>query len=142
MNRTLLPATKKSSGDDNLIPLINIVFLLLIFFMVAGQFKTAQSGAVQLPSSTETTTAESQKIKIVVNAQGEIFLNQAGPDSSPISPQGLSEYISSLPTPAPRSVSLYADQDLTAAQLHLALNALGKHPELGINLHTRKGGAE
>lgn len=142
MNRTLMAGAKKSSSDDNLIPLINIVFLLLIFFMVAGQLKTAQSGAVQLPSSAHTTTSESQSIKIIINAQGEIFLNQADSDSTPISPQALSEYISNQSDPSPTSVSLYADRDLTAAQLHLALNALGSHPTLNINLHTRKGGEE
>ncbi len=142
MNRSLLPAAKKSSSDDNLIPLINIVFLLLIFFMVAGQLKTAQSGAVQLPNSTHTTRAESQAIKIIINAQGEIFLNQAGPDSSPISPQALSEYIRNQSDPSATAVSLYADRDLTAAQLHLALNALASQANLSINLHTRKGGEE
>lgn len=138
MNRALIKTVKKSSGDDNLIPLINIVFLLLIFFMVAGQFKTAQSGAVQLPSSSQSEAASVQKIKIIINQQGEMFLNQTASSASPISSQALRDYIEQLPV-MPSAISLYADRELKAAQLHLALSALANYPQLSINLHTRKG---
>ena len=138
MNRTLSAPAKKSNGDDNLIPLINIVFLLLIFFMVAGQFKTAQSGAVQLPSSSQTEAAIGQNIKIIINQQGEIFLNQTAATASAISPQALRDYIEQLPA-KPNAISLYADRDLSAAQMHLALAALANYPQLSIQLHTRKG---
>lgn len=138
MNRTLLGHARKTSSDANLIPLINIVFLLLIFFMVAGQLKTAQSGAVQLPSSSQTETTNSQTIKIIINQQGEIFLNQTAATASPISPQALRDYFEQLPA-TPSAVSLYADRELSAAQLHLALGALANYPQLSIHLHTRKG---
>jgi biopolymer transport protein ExbD len=142
MNRNLLPAPKKTSGDENLIPLINIVFLLLIFFMVAGQFKTAQSGAVQLPSSSQSKVENSQAIKIIINQQGEIFLNQTAAASQAISPQALGEFFSQLPSAEPTQVSLYADQNLSAAQLHLALGAMANYPQLSINVHTRNGGQD
>ena len=38
------------SSDDGLIPMINIVFLLLIFFMIAGQI-AQQEPNLQLPIS-------------------------------------------------------------------------------------------
>ena len=40
-----------SNSDDNLIPLINIVFLLLIFFMVAGQMQKPLATDITLPVS-------------------------------------------------------------------------------------------
>ncbi|WP_373079125.1 ExbD/TolR family protein [Zhongshania sp.] len=142
MTRSLLPETPKSSNDNNLIPLINIVFLLLIFFMVAGQFKTAQSGAVQLPSSSQSKVENSQAIKIIINQQGEIFLSQTAATSHATSAQALGEFFSQLPSAEPTQVSLYADQNLSAAQLHLALGVMANYPQLSINLHTRNGGQD
>jgi biopolymer transport protein ExbD len=110
--------------------------------MVAGQFKTAQSGAVQLPSSSQSKVENSQAIKIIINQQGEIFLNQTAAASQAISPQALGEFFSQLPSAEPTQVSLYADQNLSAAQLHLALGAMANYPQLSINLHTRNGGQD
>lgn len=42
---------KKTSADDNMIPLINIVFLLLIFFMVAGKIVKQPDSAIELPTT-------------------------------------------------------------------------------------------
>jgi biopolymer transport protein ExbD len=41
---------KKNDSDDNLIPLINVVFLMLIFFMVAGQIQKSDAIKLQPPS--------------------------------------------------------------------------------------------
>ncbi len=48
MNPLLTPRRRPAS-DDNLIPLINIVFLLLIFFMVAGQMQRPMAADIRLP---------------------------------------------------------------------------------------------
>ncbi len=46
----LLPLRRtRSTSDSRLIPMINVVFLLLIFFMIAGQISALNPGAVQLP---------------------------------------------------------------------------------------------
>ena len=44
---TLMPRRGSLSGEDSLIPLINIVFLLLIFFMVAGQIAQPQDADIR-----------------------------------------------------------------------------------------------
>lgn len=48
-----LPSNTKdpSAGDRRLIPLINIVFLLLAFFMIAGQIEESDPRKVDLPNS-------------------------------------------------------------------------------------------
>ncbi len=43
---------KAKNDDDNLIPLINIVFLLLIFFMVAGQIQPQPDAHIEVPVAT------------------------------------------------------------------------------------------
>lgn len=47
----LVPSKKSSSLDDKLIPLINIIFLLLIFFMIAGQISQPENPAISVPYS-------------------------------------------------------------------------------------------
>jgi len=42
-----------SVQDVDMVPMINVVFLLLIFFMVVGVFRTASNGSVLPPVSTQ-----------------------------------------------------------------------------------------
>lgn len=57
MNNPLIPPRQSASLDDRLIPLINIVFLLLIFFLIAGQVTQQQNVEIQAPvSSAEPST--------------------------------------------------------------------------------------
>lgn len=65
--------------DVNITPLIDVVFLLLIFFMVSTTFQKKAELSVQLPESTTRSVAASvAPIEIVVNPVGEYFVaNQA-----------------------------------------------------------------
>ncbi len=60
----------------NLTPLIDVVFLLLIFFMVSTTFQKESQISLQLPQATETeTTAAAERIEIVINAAGRFFID-------------------------------------------------------------------
>lgn len=60
----------------NLTPLIDVVFLLLIFFMVSTTFQKESEISLQLPrSSDEPVATESDKIEIVINAAGRFYVN-------------------------------------------------------------------
>ena len=62
--------------DVNITPLIDVVFLLLIFFMVSTTFQKESELHVQLPKSTTTTEQQSQlTIEIVINPSGEYFIS-------------------------------------------------------------------
>ena len=60
----------------NLTPLIDVVFLLLIFFMVSTTFQKESEISLQLPkaSETEIQTPET-RIEIVISAAGRYFIN-------------------------------------------------------------------
>lgn len=72
----LIPDTprKTSSLDDSMIPAINIVFLLLIFFMVAGQIKAPQEELTVPTSSSESELASLDAV-LEIDAQGMLTLN-------------------------------------------------------------------
>lgn len=60
----------------NLTPLIDVVFLLLIFFMVSTTFDRHAELKIALPqASAEPTSSESQIIDLVIDAGGRYFVN-------------------------------------------------------------------
>ena len=71
---------QKKDREDvelNLTPLIDVVFLLLIFFMVSTTFQKESEITVQLPSATqEPVDAPPDNIEVVINAMGRFYLNE------------------------------------------------------------------
>ncbi len=61
----------------NLTPLIDVVFLLLIFFMVSTTFDRQSEIAIALPeSSSEPRSEKKQELVITIDAKGRYFINQ------------------------------------------------------------------
>lgn len=60
----------------NLTPLIDVVFLLLIFFMVSTSFQKETHMTIDLPEASATSSLKDpQQIEVVVNAIGEYTVN-------------------------------------------------------------------
>ena len=60
----------------NLTPLIDVVFLLLIFFMVSTTFQKESEISLQLPKASEDPVeSPTEQYEIVVNAAGSFFIN-------------------------------------------------------------------
>lgn len=67
---------QRQEPDVNLTPLIDVVFLLLIFFMVSTTFLKEADFKIDLPeSSQEPGVVEQRRLEVVVNAQGQYFVN-------------------------------------------------------------------
>lgn len=61
--------------DDALIPLINVVFLMLIFFMIAGQIRPPEALNIDLPTSRQGQLAEPERILLSMDRQARIALD-------------------------------------------------------------------
>ena len=62
--------------DLNMTPLIDVVFLLLIFFMVSTTFQKETQLKIQLPQASEQNSIEAtSSIEVVINSRGEYFIN-------------------------------------------------------------------
>jgi biopolymer transport protein ExbD len=60
----------------NLTPLIDVVFLLLIFFMVSTTFDTTSQLKIKLPEASNTQAPETAlKITLMIDAKGKFFVN-------------------------------------------------------------------
>ena len=67
---------RRSGGDDHLIPLINIVFLLLIFFMVAGRVEMQQGAELSPPQArSETPLQQDATLILALQADGALSVN-------------------------------------------------------------------
>lgn len=59
----------------DLSPLIDCVFLLLIFFMVTASFTQDMSLQIDRPSAESATPASSEAIRLYIDASGDTYLN-------------------------------------------------------------------
>lgn len=70
-----LRSAKKQSPDVNLTPLIDVVFLLLIFFMVSTTFDRDSQLTIDLPeASVEPVEATEEPIEIAIDARGRFYV--------------------------------------------------------------------
>jgi biopolymer transport protein ExbD len=73
----LRPGHKEDNVEVNLTPLIDVVFLLLIFFMVSTTFDRHAKLKVSLPeASTKATQQQNDPLVLSIDAKGNYFLNE------------------------------------------------------------------
>ncbi|MEO5702557.1 MAG: biopolymer transporter ExbD [Gammaproteobacteria bacterium] len=72
-----LRRTPKEALELNLIPLIDIVFMLLIFFIVTTTFNRETEMSVDLPvANADPLVAEDEVVEISINAEGRFYINR------------------------------------------------------------------
>lgn len=80
---------KKKKREIDLIPMINIIFLLLIFFMLTGTIQKKQSQNIdRVESKFSLTTKDSEKsITIIINKDDLLFIENSGIEFNEINEQ-------------------------------------------------------
>ena len=69
---------KSEEPEVNLTPLIDVVFLMLIFFMVSTTFEKQSVVKIDLPrASAQEEPTKGEVVEVTVNAAGEYFINRA-----------------------------------------------------------------
>lgn len=69
---------KRASVQPDLTPLIDVVFLLIIFFMVTTTFNNFGSIQVDLPSSTIEKTDKNKSIEIIIDKDEKYHISDNG----------------------------------------------------------------
>lgn len=73
----MLRTKRDNDLDINITPLIDVVFLLLIFFMISTTFQRESEITIELPeSSGDIAKTEKKVIEISIDNQGNYFVNQ------------------------------------------------------------------
>ena len=65
-----------------MIPLINVVFLMLAFFMIAGQIQKSDNVRLNTPESLSDMDRERSLVTISINANEELFVNGVSTDEN------------------------------------------------------------
>ena len=75
--KAMLKTRRRSAEVEvNLTPLIDVVFLLLIFFMISTQFKSGAELELELPSTTlNDTNSSSEALRVVISRNGQLALD-------------------------------------------------------------------
>lgn len=72
-----LQPSETDEPEINLTPLIDVVFLLLIFFMVSTTFDHQSRIQIELPeATTDATEPEDESLEILIDAQGRYFIGE------------------------------------------------------------------
>jgi biopolymer transport protein ExbD len=66
------PRRRVRAPQENIIPLINVVFLLLIFFLLAGTIAEPDLWPVDLPTAEELEAAPDEQAQLLLTAEWEI----------------------------------------------------------------------
>ena len=130
----LIPLKQSRNSDDNMIPMINIVFLLLVFFMIAGQISA--SNDIQLPEANLESPVVEGKINLRLQDDKSLFIN--GQRISMINlRQALDVFIAEELV-----VSLQADRRVKAVDLDRVLAVLRNKGVIKVTLFAEKIGQD
>lgn len=111
---------------ENIVPMINVVFLLLIFFLMSAQIAPQEPFEVALPKSAGTGEARAQDT-LYVSATGTLYLNGV---------TGAAVYAEASGLAKETLIRMHADADLPARQLAQIMQQLGQAGVTQIQLAT------
>ncbi|KDE39989.1 MAG: ExbD/TolR family protein [Nitrincola lacisaponensis] len=131
----LFPAKPtRNNNDDNVIPLINIVFLMLIFFMLAGQITSTDALQVMPPSSETQAPTVPLELELLMDAEGTLAFN-----NQRITSEELRDTLSQLHESHNEiQLALKIDGEATAARLKPLLQLLTETGMKQVTLYTRQ----
>lgn len=99
------PTPPARTDDGSIMPLINVVFLLLIFFMLAGTLAATDPFRIEPPSSDSEWLTEAEALVVLVAADGRLAV-----DGETLTPDALRQAIADRMADAPTlQVRLKAD---------------------------------
>lgn len=132
-----LPQPKPSRPAENTVSLINIVFLMLIFFLLAGNLSAPPERGFQFPKTSSFTATGQAPVKAVsVSREGEILI-----DGHMTTQSGLPGILQNLPAERKtRPLKLIADRRLEAKALIGIVGVLRAGGFSKITIVTVRGG--
>lgn len=109
-------AGRPRNDDDRILPLINVVFLLLIFFMIAGRLTSADPFEIAPPTSASGEDPAAGEALVLVAADGRLAL-----DGAPVSEAELADRLRGAEG---RQIRLKADANAEAVRVVAVMEVL------------------
>jgi len=118
----------------DLIPLIDVVFQLVVFFMVTSTFILTPGISLVLPKSTTSEPVAMTKLVVTIVSEEEIYLNK-----EPYTLQGLNEVLTELSEverDAVKTLVIEGDSTVSYSLMVKVLDVLRLNGFKGVNLRT------
>lgn len=139
-----LDRIKRRSGGDLILemtPLIDVVFLLLIFFMLATTFDERSAFKIDLPKSTAAKTKETLKeVQVLVDKDKNIYLSYTENNKSQQEKLELSNFVSAvsvkLNNSQSKDVMISADKTIDYGFIVEIMSLLKESGASAINIDT------
>ncbi|MBD3885719.1 biopolymer transporter ExbD [Phormidium tenue FACHB-886] len=115
----------------NIVPMIDVVFAILTFFIMSSLFLSRSEGLpVNLPQAQTAQAQQQSKITVTMDEQGKVFL-----DRQPIQTEDLAERVKALIGNQERLVVINADEKVEHGQVIAVMDQLRsvKGVKLGIS---------
>lgn len=122
--------------DDNMIPLINIVFLMLVFFMIAGQLTSSALIKIQPPISQQQLALQEHDAVLLVSTRGQLALNDVLVEANVLTDH-LKQKISESHDPQSFTVLVKTDAVVAATELTEILKQVRAAGILKVSLATQ-----
>lgn len=122
------------SATVDLIPMIDVVFQLVVFFMVSSTFILTPGISLVLPESSTAEPVAMTKLVVTVSGENEVYLNKERYDLD-----GLSQALSSMSGKTRENIGtviIEGDEGVSYSMLISVLDTLRKNGFRGINLRT------
>jgi len=137
MRRLTVRHERQRDGEDHILPLINVVFLMLIFFMVAGHLTASDPFPIMPPRSAVDQHPDGDRILVQLGADGSIAL-----DGQPVEADGLGDAIAAALAEHPNMpLTLKADGTAEAVKVVEIMEQLRAAGLQKLTLMTVAGGS-
>ena len=128
----------KPQATVDLVPMIDVVFQLVVFFMVSTTFIVTPGIGLTFPSSTTAEPVVMSKIVVTVKSREELYLNKERLDLPALGERlrQISEVFSEDPE-VERTIILEGDREIPYSLMIEVLDELRKNGFKDVNLKTR-----
>ena len=125
---------KLKNDDERIFPLINVVFLLLIFFMLVGRVETPDPFKIEPPESSSKTSVPESWIEIMAAVDGRLAIDgRAVPE-----PEFIGAVRKILAVAGSSEVHFKADGQMPAARVIEIMDDLRKAGVMKLHLITAR----
>ncbi len=124
--------------EVDLSPLIDVTFLLLIFFVLTTSFSQERQLEIERPSASSEDKGEAEPLRVALDAQGTAYLG-----GNPVAPWLLQRRVEAqLRATGARQVLLIADVSVPSGRLVDVIDQCRLAGARSVAMSTRKGGVE
>lgn len=131
-----LPVAKKKPQFENTIPLINVVFLILIFFLLAGTLTTQDAREIKPPETVHIAESEVPDGALFMDAEGLLKFR-----GQPVDVESAVQRFSAIAS-SEDPVKIYADRSAEAKALMVLVEKLNRGGVTNVVLITLRKGAQ